>query len=74
MSVRVGGEVFHDPKGEDLAKDILLIAGGIGINPLFSIAQHMSDIHRYIENPANNSGKTRLLYASSNVEELIFKV
>ena len=70
--MRVGGNFYFHPKPGDLCPDLLLIAGGVGINPLYSIVRHVADIssdpeHKY-------TGKTTLLFSAKNADELLFKV
>lgn len=46
VSLRVGGD-FHYPDKDTKAKgnhDLLLVAGGVGINPLASIIFHVGDL------------------------------
>ena len=60
VQVRVGGDVYLDPNcGE---KVVLLVAGGIGINPLLSM----------IRAGIGSSTKYHLLYSAATAEELIF--
>ena len=71
--MRVGGSFFFDPSPGDLSSDLILIAGGVGINPLYSIVQHVADcISRDL--PNKYTGKTILLFSAKNVDELLFKV
>lgn len=70
--MKVGGECYFDPNPEGSSPDLLLIAGGVGINLLYSIAQHVADIscdasHQY-------DGKTVLLFSAKNQDELLYKV
>jgi len=71
VEMRAGGNFYFDPKPGDLCPDLLLIAGGVGINPLYSIVRHVADIssdpeHKY-------TGKTTLLFSAKNADELLFK-
>ncbi len=77
VGVRVGGDqINYDPSPEDPSWDVLLLAGGIGINPLYSILQHVKDLHqdRMTDPTAYKPGKVELLYSASSMNELIFKV
>lgn len=70
--MRVGGDFYFDPNPDDPSPDLLLVAGGVGINPVYSILQHVADIssdpqHQY-------TGKTTLLFSAKNQDELLFKV
>lgn len=44
--MRVGGEFFFDPSPSEPSVDLLLVAGGVGINPLYSIMLHTADLLR----------------------------
>ncbi|XP_070298828.1 oxidoreductase NAD-binding domain-containing protein 1 isoform X1 [Salvelinus sp. IW2-2015] len=77
VAMRVGGNFFFDPLPSDPCVDLLLVAGGVGINPLYSILLHAADLLR--QNPANvgrgyNIGSTHLCYSAKNAQELLFKV
>ncbi|XP_024002532.1 oxidoreductase NAD-binding domain-containing protein 1 isoform X2 [Salvelinus sp. IW2-2015] len=76
VAMRVGGNFFFDPLPSDPCVDLLLVAGGVGINPLYSILLHAADLLR--QNPANvgrgyNIGSTHLCYSAKNAQELLFK-
>ena len=44
IGVRIGGDFFYpDALHEEREHDILLIAGGVGINPLASILFHVTE-------------------------------
>ena len=69
VHMRVGGNFYFDPKPDDSCPDLLLIAGGVGINPVYSIVRHVADI-----SPYQHTGKTVLLFSAQNQDELLFKV
>ncbi|XP_029588364.1 oxidoreductase NAD-binding domain-containing protein 1 isoform X1 [Salmo trutta] len=76
VAMRVGGNFFFDPLPSDPSVDLLLVAGGVGINPLYSILLHAADLLR--QNPANagrgyHIGSTHLCYSAKNTQELLFK-
>ncbi|XP_010891289.1 oxidoreductase NAD-binding domain-containing protein 1 isoform X2 [Esox lucius] len=76
VEMRVGGDFFYDPLPSDPSVDLLLVAGGVGINPLYSILTHAADLLR--QNPHNteggyNIGSTHLCYSAKNTQELLFK-
>ena len=72
VGIRVGGDqIIYDPKPGDPKSDTLLVAGGIGINPLISILQHVAYLHN---NGSCDLGRVKMLYSASCVKELIFKV
>ncbi|XP_022102360.1 oxidoreductase NAD-binding domain-containing protein 1-like isoform X2 [Acanthaster planci] len=76
VGVRVGGDqIIYDPSPSDPSWDLLLIAGGIGINPMYSILQHARDLYlRSLSDPtAYRPGRVEFLYSASTSEELIFK-
>lgn len=76
MALRVGGNFFYDPQPKDLPANVVLIAGGVGINPLFSILLHIADLHRTQEKKGNSCkvGTAKLFYCAKNVHELLFRV
>lgn len=71
VSFRFGGDFFYPP--EKLLGDhsILLLAGGVGINPLYSIwlqARHLRQT-----NDENQPSKVSLLYSAATKDAFIFK-
>ena len=63
----MGGDFFFDPSDVTTANcPLLLLAGGVGINPLASIVFEMC------ESKLNNN--IVLLYSAKTDEELLFKV
>lgn len=77
LSVQVGGDFWYDPPSPWEVSDLLLIGGGVGINPLFSILQHHVWVLQSPEgpgSPGSNLGAVRLLYSSKTASELLFKV
>ncbi|XP_077364336.1 oxidoreductase NAD-binding domain-containing protein 1 [Festucalex cinctus] len=76
VAVRVGGDFYFDPSPSDPAVDLLLVAGGVGINPLFSILSHVADLlqlSRASGGRAYNIGSVHLCYSAKTTEELLFK-
>ncbi|XP_031568132.1 oxidoreductase NAD-binding domain-containing protein 1-like [Actinia tenebrosa] len=74
VQIRVGGDFYLDlskPYGDQSREDILLIAGGVGINPLWSMMQYVADT--ITESPTVSFGRTSLLYSASTNDELLFK-
>ncbi|XP_016138893.1 oxidoreductase NAD-binding domain-containing protein 1-like [Sinocyclocheilus grahami] len=63
VAVRVGGNFYFDPQPSEPVVDLLLIAGGVGINPLYSILLHAADLLKH----------THLCYSAKNTKELLFK-
>ncbi|CAM4517294.1 oxidoreductase NAD-binding domain-containing protein 1 isoform X1 [Lepidochelys kempii] len=75
VALRVGGNFFFDPQPADSPVNLVLIAGGVGINPLFSILLHVADFHRNQESEENGykMGTVKLYYSAKNTNELLFK-
>ncbi|XP_074126210.1 oxidoreductase NAD-binding domain-containing protein 1 isoform X1 [Sminthopsis crassicaudata] len=75
VTVRVGGNFFFDPQPSDPPVNIVLIAGGVGINPLLSILLHLTDLQRHRDKKEGGyeMGKVRLLFSARNTDELLFK-
>ncbi|XP_048366806.1 oxidoreductase NAD-binding domain-containing protein 1 isoform X2 [Sphaerodactylus townsendi] len=75
VALRVGGNFFFDPHPADSPVDLILIAGGVGINPLFSILLHVTDLHRKQEKKETGykMGLTNLFYSAKNTDELLFR-
>jgi len=77
VAIKVGGNFFFDPAelaattpGND-PSSILLIAGGVGINPLVSI---LRELKAHLESSGHgNFGRCLLLYSAAHEEELLFK-
>lgn len=70
VGVRVGGEFLYPTSGVGFPHSILLVAGGVGINPLYSIWLHTRNL--VSENHPNKPLSVNLLYSTRNNEELIF--
>ncbi|XP_062900130.1 oxidoreductase NAD-binding domain-containing protein 1 isoform X2 [Mobula hypostoma] len=75
VTLRVGGDFFFDPQPSDTPVDLLLVAGGVGINPLYSILLHIADLHRLqeMEHCKYKPGSVHLYFSAKNTEELLFK-
>lgn len=75
--MRVGGDFFFDPSPSDPSVDLLLVAGGVGINPLYSILLHTTDLLHLNQASGGrdyNIGSAHLCYSAKNTQELLFKV
>ena len=70
LSVRVGGDFIYDPAPSG-SHDLLLVAGGVGINPLISMLLHHT---REVGEGRMSGTRVRLLYTARTVCELLFKV
>ncbi|KAM6900066.1 oxidoreductase NAD-binding domain-containing protein 1 [Xenentodon cancila] len=76
VAMRVGGDFFFDPSPSDPSVDLLLVAGGVGINPLYSILLHTADVLRLNRASGSrnyNVGSAHLCYSAKNAQELLFK-
>lgn len=71
VALRVGGDFFFDPAPSGPALELLLVAGGVGINPLYSILLHTADLLREGQSYSINS--THICYSAKNTQELLFK-
>ncbi|KAL5466981.1 hypothetical protein EMCRGX_G031146 [Ephydatia muelleri] len=65
LSIQVGGDFYYYPSSPGEERELLLVAGGMGINPLFSILQHQ--VH------AHSSWKVKLLFVARTASSLLFK-
>ena len=75
--MRVGGDFYFTPSPTDAMLDLLLIAGGVGINPLFSIINHVTDLVQAEKGKGADyykPGNVVLLYSAGEEDELMFKV
>ena len=73
VSVRVGGDYFYDPPLNESVRDLLFIAGGIGINPILSMMEH----HTFLQAQRSQSNKNavcQLLYSAKTSDDLVFYV
>ncbi|XP_077447102.1 oxidoreductase NAD-binding domain-containing protein 1 isoform X1 [Stigmatopora argus] len=76
VAMRVGGDFYFDPSPSDPATDLLLVAGGVGINPLYSILSHSADLlqlSRASGGGGCNIGSVHLCYSAKTTQELLFK-
>ena len=73
LSVRVGGDFIYDPApgSHDSSHDLLLVAGGVGINPLVSMLLHHT---REVGDGRLSGTRVKLLYTARTVCEVLFKV
>ena len=83
VAFRIGGE-FHYPNtttdgfpcgdGMGNGHDLLLVAGGVGINPIASIFFHTHQLEQQkIHQDRDNICRVNLLYSSRTKDELIFR-
>ena len=64
----------NDDGNERRKNDILLIGGGVGINPLYSMLLNNKEAFADGYCQDMKFGKTMLMYSSATKDELIFKV
>ena len=76
LKLQVGGDFFYNPSYTDPSRDLLLIAGGVGANPIVSIFRHAAYLHKNCSNDKSlhKPGKVHMLFSAKSKEELIFKV
>lgn len=77
VAMRVGGDFYFDPSLSDPSVDLLLVAGGVGINPLYSILLHTTDLLHLNQASGGqnyNISSVHLCYSAKNTQELLFKV
>ena len=74
MLLKVGGQCIWNPDNLLQKRHTLFVAGGIGINPLFSMILHMEETRQVNEHASERIGNSVLLYSASKMNELIFKV
>ena len=68
---RFGGDFYYPLDDLDETHSVLLIGGGVGINPLYSIFQHSAELVSAGAGPA--PAQVSLLYSAARAEELIFR-
>jgi len=76
VSIRAGGDFFYDPPHGQNENDLLLLAGGVGVNPLISILQQFVQQNQgAVQSHLDKSSLSRavFMYSARNKEELIFK-
>ncbi|PYH91481.1 hypothetical protein BO71DRAFT_401351 [Aspergillus ellipticus CBS 707.79] len=66
LSIRVGGSFVWPPSGVALAeiKTVVLIAGGLGINPLISMLSHLNNDDDETTTPRHPSFRIHVLYST----------
>ncbi|XP_035221694.1 oxidoreductase NAD-binding domain-containing protein 1-like isoform X2 [Stegodyphus dumicola] len=78
VHIRVGGDFFYDPLSnrEEAEADLLLVGGGVGINPLVSILCEYRDLlcaTKFQNEYSVKPGRVHLMYSARTEEELVFK-
>lgn len=71
VSLRVGGNYYYDPPSNESRRDLLFIAGGIGINPILSMMQH----YIFLQAQRSHSNKDpicQLVYSVKTSDDLVF--
>ena len=76
VTLKAGGEFFFHPAPPDPARPLLLVAGGVGINPLVSILRHCRHLRARSRRTGAGyvPGPIELLYSARSPLELIFRV
>ena len=71
LQLRFGGDFYYPFEDLKERHSLLLLAGGVGINPLLSIFRHSGELL----SAGDSSGPRRvsLLYTAATAEELLFK-
>ncbi|GFR67475.1 oxidoreductase NAD-binding domain-containing protein 1-like [Elysia marginata] len=73
VRMRVGGD-FHYPLEPGTQQgDLLLVAGGVGVNPLYSMLQHFVYSLGKEEGSCLKDRSAYMLYSAKDEDELIFK-
>ena len=71
--MQAGGDFFLELTDTSTQPDhVMLIGGGVGINPLLSMMLHIR--HRQMENKHTCTPKVTLIYSAKTSDELLFKV
>lgn len=71
VTIQFGGEFYYEPMIHG-SENVFLIAGGVGINPIYSILLERWKLHQ--DNTASSfSNSTKLMYSARTTDELIFK-
>lgn len=71
VTFRFGGDFFYPLPELAHGHSLLLVAGGVGINPLYSILQHVH--HTKKSGHSQSPDAVTLLYSAANRDELIFR-
>jgi len=71
VTLRFGGDFYYPLDDLKETHSLLLIGGGVGINPLHSIFQHSAELVTAAARPAPS--QVSLLYSAATAEELIFR-
>ena len=74
MKLQVGGDFYYYAEKSEQKPDLLLIAGGVGVNPLISTMRYAEDLNEGSGGHSEHFGKLMLLYSARTKEELIFHV
>jgi len=71
VTVRFGGDFYYPQEDLTEPHSLVLIGGGVGINPLYSILRHSAELMSSATTPAPS--QVSLLYSASTADELIFR-
>ncbi|CAL1263200.1 unnamed protein product [Larinioides sclopetarius] len=78
VQIRVGGDFYYDPLAnqKEAEANLLLVGGGVGINPLVSILCEYKDLllaKQFRPEISVQPGKVHLLYSARTENELVFR-
>lgn len=74
VKLKVGGDFYYYAEISSPKPDLLLIAGGVGINPLISAMRHAEDLNNGSNGISLHFGRLMILYSARTQDELIFQV
>ena len=74
VKLQVGGDFYYYAEISEHKPDLLLIAGGVGINPLISTMRHAEDLNNGSGGLSKHFGKLLILYSARTQDELLFHV
>ena len=69
----VGGDFIYPPPSPE-PHNLMLVAGGVGINPLLSILRYLAGIRETDKSELKVPQEVHLLYSAKTCDELLYKV
>lgn len=72
VKLKVGGDFYYYAEISEHKPDLLLIGGGVGINPLISTMRHAEDLNNGSGGISKHFGKLMILYSARTQDELLF--
>jgi len=70
VAVRIGGDFYYEQSDDEGDHQVLLLAGGVGINPLASILFHIAEKMSLNQ---SNCQRLHLVFSAKTEKELLFK-